>query len=139
MWVIGGLLLVGLEIATPGGFFLLFFGIGGILVGILTVLNLLSSLDMQLFLFSVISVVAILLFRGRLREKVGRIPGKDDQSSVVGETATATEEISAGSVGKVELRGTTWSARNVGATPIHLGARVKVEKVDGLTLEVRKE
>jgi len=42
--------------------------------------------------------------------------------------------------GRVWLGGTIWSARLArGASPIHLGDRVRVEAVDGLTLVVRPE
>ncbi len=36
-WVVLGLLLTGLELATPGGFFVIFFGVGALLVGGLVV------------------------------------------------------------------------------------------------------
>ena len=57
--------------------------------------------------------------------------------SLVGETAVALEEIPAGGVGKAELRGSSWSARNLGESPIQLNQRVRVERIDGLTLDVR--
>jgi membrane protein implicated in regulation of membrane protease activity len=40
-------------------------------------------------------------------------------------------------IGKAELRGSTWNARNVGETPITEDQRCRVESVDGLTLSVR--
>jgi membrane protein implicated in regulation of membrane protease activity len=59
--------------------------------------------------------------------------------SYIGETAHAVDAIEVNGVGKVELRGTSWSARNVGATPLPAGGRCMVEKVEGLTLLVRPE
>ena len=38
-WMVLGLLLLGLELATPGGFFLLFFGVGALLVGGLAIIG----------------------------------------------------------------------------------------------------
>ena len=41
-WLLLGLVLAALELATPGGFFILFFGLGAIVVGILELLGLRS-------------------------------------------------------------------------------------------------
>jgi inner membrane protein len=40
-------------------------------------------------------------------------------------------------MGKVELRGSSWSAQNVSPSPLTSGQRCRVEKVDGLMLLVR--
>jgi membrane protein implicated in regulation of membrane protease activity len=37
---------------------------------------------------------------------------------------------------RVELRGSTWNARNVGAVPIAPGGRARVVGVDGITLKI---
>jgi membrane protein implicated in regulation of membrane protease activity len=37
---------------------------------------------------------------------------------------------------RVELRGSTWTARNVGPVPISSGAKVRIVAVDGITLSV---
>jgi inner membrane protein len=37
---------------------------------------------------------------------------------------------------RVELRGSTWTARNVGSVPIPTGVKVRVVGVDGITLRV---
>ena len=44
-----------------------------------------------------------------------------------------------GGNGRVEVRGTPWSARNVGTTPLSSGARVVVVRSDRLTLLVKAE
>ena len=54
--------------------------------------------------------------------------------SLIGETALALEDIAPGAMGKVELRGASWTARNIGDQPIQRSERPKVERVDGLTL-----
>ena len=42
-------------------------------------------------------------------------------------------------IGKVELRGSSWSAENVGAEPLAQGRRGVVAAVDGLKLHVRAQ
>jgi inner membrane protein len=59
--------------------------------------------------------------------------------SLVGEVVIPLEALPAGATGKAELRGTTWTARNVGSTAFHKGQRGKVTKVDGLTLWITTE
>ena len=58
---------------------------------------------------------------------------------LVGETATAAEDIPSGGIGKAELRGSLWSARNGGPTLLPKDTRCRVERVDGLTLWIRAE
>ncbi len=49
-----------------------------------------------------------------------------------GEWAVVTEEIHPGEVGKVELRGTAWSAR--AHRTMRVGERVPVDRIEGLTV-----
>jgi membrane protein implicated in regulation of membrane protease activity len=57
----------------------------------------------------------------------------------VGELALARESIPPGGRGRVELRGTTWDARNTGSAEIGAGERARVVAADGLVLELRRE
>jgi inner membrane protein len=47
--------------------------------------------------------------------------------------------IEPGAVGRVEVRGSTWSARNVATVALATGQRCTVVAVDGLLLAVRPE
>lgn len=138
IWLAAGLLLVVAELATPSGFFIIFFGIGALTVGLLVGLQLISSLWLELALFSVFSVVYVLLFRGRLQSRV-QIPPPPNVDSLVGVLAIVQERLSPGVVGKVEVRGSTWSARNTSAVTLDPGQRARVASVDGLTLTVVPE
>jgi len=137
MWLLVGIALLGIEILTPGGFFIFFFGAGALVVGLLALLGWQPGLPVQGLLFLALSVLSLLFFRKPLLERFQRsIPSKQ-VDSLVGETAVALEEIPAGGMGKAELRGSAWSARNLGDSPILLKQRVRVERIDGLTLDVR--
>jgi hypothetical protein len=59
--------------------------------------------------------------------------------TLVGEVATLAETLAPGATGRAELRGSTWTARNAGATPLPAGSRTRVERVEGLLLHVRAE
>ena len=140
LWMLLGLALVVLEVLTPGGFFALFFGIGALLVGALDGLGMGGPDWLQWLLFSVLSIVSLLLFRGPLLARLKSWGRKTDGvDTLVGEVATLLEDLPADAIGKVELRGTAWSARNEDRQSLHKGQRCRVQRVDGLTLWIRAE
>lgn len=59
--------------------------------------------------------------------------------ALVGEVGVASEDLAPGKIGRVELRGTPWSARNMTSAVLARGARCRVVRVDGLTVEVEPE
>ncbi|MEO8051005.1 MAG: NfeD family protein [Acidobacteriota bacterium] len=136
-WLILGLVLMVLEAATPGGFFVIFFGVGALLVGLLDVAGLHLSLVLQGVMFVVTSVVALLIFRKPLLKRFNKSMPTTSVDAIEGETAQALDDIPVNGFGKAELRGTAWSARNVGDAPITRAARCRVERVEGLTLYIR--
>ncbi|HXE89994.1 MAG TPA: NfeD family protein [Terriglobales bacterium] len=137
-WMILGFILIAAELLTPGGFFVLFFGLAGVIVGFLRLADVAGPPWVQWLLFSGISVASIVLFRKPLMARFGMAaPKQVDQ--LVGEIGNALDDIAVNVIGKVELRGTPWTARNVGETPLTRGQRCKVEKQEGLTLFVRAE
>lgn len=138
-WLVLGLFLVLVELAAAGGFYVIFFGIAAILVGLLSSVGAAGSVGVQLLLFSVLSVASLLLFRSRLVKRFQGDPQAPPVDQLVGEIAIVTEDLIPGGVGKVELRGTNWSARTAGAATLTRGSRCRVTRVDGLTLTVELE
>jgi membrane protein implicated in regulation of membrane protease activity len=137
-WMFLGLALVGAEMASPGGFYLLFFGIAAVMVGALTGLDVITADWLQWLLFSIVAILSLLLLRGPLIRLTQRHPPQA-MDTMVGESAILLDELQPGHTGKAELRGSTWSARNVGTVPLSIGQRVTVAKVDGLMLWVQPE
>jgi inner membrane protein len=139
LWVVLGFVLMGLELFTPGGFYVLFFGVGALVVGILVGLGLAGPTWMEWLLFSVVSVLSLAVFRGPLLARM-RVRGADSAiDRIVGEIAIPIEDLAPGEVGKVELRGTTWTAHNDGLITLARGQRCRVTRVDGLTLGIIAE
>ena len=137
-WIFLGLALAGGEMLSPGGFYLLFFGIASIIVGALAGLEVVTAAWLQWLLFSGLAVLSLLLLRGPLLRMAQSRPAQE-MDSMVGETAVLMEDLPPSHTGKAELRGSTWSVRNVGRSPLSSGERVTVTKVDGLTLWVKPE
>ena len=70
-WVVLGLALVALELATPGGFFVIFFAIAALAVGALTLVGVIETAWLQWLLFPVIAIVGLRLFRQPLLGRMG--------------------------------------------------------------------
>ena len=136
-WLILGLALMVAELLLPTGFFLFFFGLGGVLAAFLAYLGLLSSFASQGVTFIAVSLICVVLLRKPLLAKFHIRNRTHTVDSLVGQTAKALEPIAPQAIGKVELRGSPWSALNTGSQPIACDVRCLVEKVDGLTLHVR--
>jgi len=139
LWVVIGILLVGIELLSPGGFYVIFFGLAALLVGALRGLGLANPLWLQGLLFSVLAVGSLLLFRQRLVKRLPASASGVDVDSLIGELALPVETIAPGAVGKVELRGSTWDARNGGVNAIQVGIRCRVQRVDGFMLTIVPE
>jgi membrane protein implicated in regulation of membrane protease activity len=138
-WVVAGFALLGLEILTPGGFFVMFFGIAGVVVGMLTLAGLVQQTWMQWLLFSVLSVVFTTVFRKPLLVRFQQLTPDVPIDEIRGQGAVALETIKPGHKGKVELRGSAWNAINDGAEPLHKGDACRVVEVRGLQLHVQHE
>jgi len=138
IWILLGLMLLLAELLTPGGFYILFFGLGAITVGVLAAFEAAGPTWFQFVLFSIVSVLSLWFFRGKLLE-LTRGPSTDRVDTYIGETAVILEDISVNGIGKAEMRGAPWNTRNVSGRPLARGERCRVERVEGLTLFVRSE
>ena len=139
-WLLIGLILVALEMAASGGFYVIFFGVAALAIGGLHLIDLAGPLWVQFLLFSVLSVVSVGVFRGPvMRWLLLDSPGVDDMDSLVGEVAMPLEDIGPGAVGRAELRGTVWSARNSSPGVIARGQRCTVVRAERLTVFLEPE
>ncbi|HET7115214.1 MAG TPA: NfeD family protein [Hanamia sp.] len=110
IWIIIGFVLFLLEFVLPG-LILFFFAVGAWIVAILC-LFIDLSINQQLIIFLISSIVSILL----LRKWFSKILWKRKHSSelledeFLGKTAKAETDISPHKNGKVDFKGTTWQA-----------------------------
>jgi inner membrane protein len=138
-WIALGLVMAGLEMLGSNVFFFIFFGISAGVVGLLTLLGLAGPPWVQWLLFSIFSLGLLMAFRNPLKRLRSRIEGVGIDDSLAGEIAIPLDDIAPGSVGRAELRGTVWSARNLASVPIAKGRRCVVARVEGLMLVVQPE
>jgi membrane protein implicated in regulation of membrane protease activity len=132
-WVLGVVLLI-LEVFAPGAFFL-WLAIAAAVVGLVVMAMPAMAWDMQLLVFAVLSVAAVVL--GRLWLK--RHPIVTDRPMLnrrgdqyVGRVFTLDEPVING-FGKIRVDDTTWKIRGDDCAA---GARIRVVGVDGTTLLV---
>lgn len=138
LWMLLGIVLLVAELLTPGGFYIIFFGASALCVGLLKLSGFIDSLAGEGLLFAALAVAGLIFFRKPLLERFRhlRVP-QTAVDSLTSEIAVACADIAPRSLGKVELRGTTWSAQNISTTTIPKNGRCRIDSVDGLTLNVR--
>jgi inner membrane protein len=109
IWFIAGFVLFLLEFAIPG-FILFFFAIGAwVVAGISLFADL--SINSQLIIFLLSSLLSILLFRNWVKKVVlVRKKSSEIEDEFLGKIGKAETAIAPGRNGKVDFKGTTWDA-----------------------------
>jgi membrane protein implicated in regulation of membrane protease activity len=138
-WILLGLGLAIFEIVTPGGLFALFFAVSAIAVGLVSASGIGLPDWAEWALFSIVAVACLALFRRPLLARLRAKERKGDVDSMAGELVSPVASIEPGHVGRAELRGSTWSARNIDAAVVAAGQRCRVVAVRGLELDIRSE
>ncbi len=141
IWFLVGLVLMLMEFVIPG-FVVFFFGVGAWIVALICLFSNIS-LNFQLIIFLVSSVLLLVLLRKWMStvfvgyKKHGR-PSDDGLSEFLGKKAVVTKAIDPVAGGKIELHGTSWGAETEGNEPLEEGTVVEITGKQGLTLKVRK-
>ena len=136
-WIVLGAIILISEIIVSTDFYLVFFAASALILGLLGLLGVSLPVPVQWLLFASVSIGTLVLFRARLRGKIKT--REQDVDKLEDEFAVATEQLAAGATGQAELRGSMWSARNIGEVDLEAGDRCRVEGVDGLVLAIRKD
>lgn len=133
--VIGGLLLGAELFFVEAEFYLVFLGVAAILSGVLAANAPELPIWVHWIFFAGFSIVSMVLFRRRmyaaLRPQVG-----DRQDDLIGERIELSAELPPDAQCRVDHRGTTWNAHNVGPISIAAGGQARISGVEGITLRV---
>jgi len=135
IWFIIGLVLLLLELVMPG-FVIFFFGIGAWITALVCLIAN-PGINLQVVIFAVTSVAALLVFRKMIQNKF--IYSKNDKSDAVedeftGKEAKAIADFGSDKKGKVEFKGTSWNAES--GSDIKAGQTVVIIKKDSFKLIV---
>jgi membrane protein implicated in regulation of membrane protease activity len=135
VWFILGLVLLLLELVLPG-FVIFFFGVGAWMTA-LVCLFANPGINLQVVIFAVTSVIALLAFRKLIQNKF--IYSRNDKSDAVedeftGKEAVAVNDFGSDKTGKVEFKGTSWKAES--GSEIRAGQTVIIIEKDNFKLIV---
>jgi membrane protein implicated in regulation of membrane protease activity len=135
VWIVVGVALLASEVVVTTDFYLAVLGLAAFALAAVAAGGLAESFAVQGLLYAGLSVLLLVLLRHKLGAWLG--PRERLDAQLVGERAVVRETIAPGGLGRVELHGTLWSARNTGATALAVGSEAAVEAVAGLELCVR--
>ncbi len=136
IWFLVGLVLVLLEIVIPG-FVLFFFGLGAWITSLSLVLFE-PSINIQLVIFFISSIVLLVLLRRQLKSSFFKErDGKDEfeAEEFIGRTAEVLADIPLNKSGQVEFNGTIWTAKS--RVALKAGELVEIEKKESICLIVK--
>ena len=135
-WIIAGLVLMGVEmLAVDAAFYLIFIGVAALLLGIAGLAGLALPIWAQWVAFAVLAFVLMVLFREKLYMKLrGGALGFRDPA--VGKLVTVEKEVPPGAETRVKMRGSRWTAVNIGDQAIAKGSQARITEVDGLNLMI---
>lgn len=139
-WAIGGIVLVLLELAVPA-FFVLWFGLGALIVALALLVAPGLSLTAQVALWTAASVGMVLLWfrvfkRGEHKTRLGTSGGE-----VIGEIGLLVGAVAPFERGRVRFQRPVLGAEEwvcLAETAIPAGERVKVVAIEGSFLKVAK-
>ena len=139
IWMILAALFVVGEIFTAG-FFLLWFGIGAAVAGVLALFGL--GFAWQMGAFVLVSGVLFVVSRGFAEKFTKKQPPGIGADRVIGREGTVLEEIdNSKNKGRVRLKKEEWRADSDTGEVIPLGNQVEVIRLDGthLVVKIKKE
>jgi membrane protein implicated in regulation of membrane protease activity len=139
-WVVGGIALILAELAIPS-FFIVWFGLGAILVGLLMLALPSLSLTAQLAVWTVASLAMVVLWfrvfkRSSYRTRIGTADG-----GVIGEVGVLVSAVAPFERGKVRFQRPLLGSEEwvcLADAAIAAGERVRVVAVEGSYLKVCK-
>jgi len=135
-WMIFGALLLGSELLiVDAGFYLVFIGIAAALTGLLELAGAGLEPWMQWILFSIISLIMMVLFRKKLYARL-RGSGVGYETGPAGEVVVVEQALQPGEKGRLAYRGTEWTVVNTSSQVLEQGQHVKISSVRGLTLNL---
>lgn len=134
-WIAVGILCLGIELFTPGGFFMCLIGLAAIITGLPGLLGLDMPFTLQVLIFAVLSIMLLLTTRKPLQRLIMR-KGPEVSDEFTGKEVVISADIAPGQLGKCEFHGSPWTVKNAGSNTLTAGSRCTIERADGLTLFV---
>jgi len=138
-WVVGGIALILAELAVPS-FFIVWFGLGALLVGLLA-LAFDLSLTAQLATWTLASLAMVFLWFRVFKQSFVKTRSGTADGEAIGEIGLLVSAVAPFARGKVRFQGPLLGSEEwacVADTAIAAGERVRVVSVEGSFLKVDK-
>lgn len=135
-WFFLGLVLLLAELVLPG-FFIFFFGLGAWITALVCLIAN-PSINLQMIIFGVTSVLTLVLLRRMIQKKFFHDDGAESanvEDEFTGREAVALCDFGSDQVGKVSFKGTTWMAES--SFPIKEGQRIIITGKENMKLFVK--
>lgn len=139
-WIVGGFVLILAELAVPS-FFLIWFGLGALLIGLLMLALPDISLTAQLALWTVASLAMVLLWFRVFKQSFRKTRVGSAEGETIGEIGLLVSAIAPFERGKVRFQRPVLGSEEwvcLADVEIAAGQRVKVIAVEGSFLKVGK-
>lgn len=140
MWIVGGIALMLAELAIPA-FFVIWFGLGALLVGLLLLVAPELSLTSQLALWTAASLAMVALWFKVFKQSFTRTRVGTADGEVIGEIGLLATAVAPFARGKVRFQRPVLGSDEwvcLADEAIAAGERVKVVAVEGSFLKVKK-
>lgn len=134
VWTVVGLVLLIAELVAVS-FILCFIGLGALVVALTVWLGLTPSFSSQLIVFTVSSLLMMVLLRKTARKLFAG--QADAQPDYMGQKVPVIGAIPPGGEGTIQYRGSDWIAFSDSAQTIPEGAVVQIEAVEGIRVKVK--
>ena len=138
-WIVGGIILILAELAIPS-FFIVWFGLGALLVGLLA-LAFDLSLTAQLATWTLASLAMVALWFRVFKQSFQKTLSGTADGNVIGQIALLVSAVAPFERGKVRFQGPLLGSEEwvcLADSPIAAGERVRVLSVEGSFLKVGK-
>ncbi len=138
-WIVGGIILILAELAIPS-FFIVWFGLGALLVGLLA-LAFDLSLTAQLATWTLASLAMVALWFRVFKQSFQKTLSGTADGNVIGQIGLLVSAVAPFERGKVRFQGPLLGSEEwvcLADSPIAAGERVRVLSVEGSFLKVGK-
>ncbi|MCA6085203.1 NfeD family protein [Candidatus Endomicrobiellum agilis] len=134
-WLIIAVVLIIFEIATPSIFFFICLAVGSVFAALAAYFGISSWIGFVIFI--VTSILSLYLIRPIFKKMINKSETVNSNIDVlIGMVAVVTERITPSKIGFVKVLSEIWRAES--DVELEVGEIVKIKKIDGTTLTVKK-
>jgi len=134
-WILVAIVCGAIEIFTAG-FWFLWLAIAGVVVALLVQFGLLPSLELQLLIFALITLLLIIFTRPLVMKFVKSNDAVSNVKALIGQHGITISRIVPMQFGQVKVNGEIWTA--ISEEELEENTRIEVIGIDGVKLLVKR-